>query len=111
MVPSAFETCEIDTNRVRGPSSFSYASSTTRPRSSTGATRRRAPVSDASCCQGTMLAWCSSQLITISSPAATLRRPQLLATRLMASVAPRVKTMSLGEGAFKKRRTLSRAAS
>ncbi len=35
------------------------------------------------CCQGTMLAWCSSQVMTISSPAPTLRRPQLWATRLM----------------------------
>ena len=38
------------------------------PRSSTGATRRRAPFSAHSICQGTMLAWCSSQVMTISSP-------------------------------------------
>jgi hypothetical protein len=37
------------------------------PRSFTGATRRRAPFSEHSCCHGTMLAWCSSQVIMTSS--------------------------------------------
>ena len=81
------------------------------PASSTGATRSFAPFSAASCCQGTMLAWCSSQVMTISSPSPMLRRPQLCATRLMPSVAPRTKTMSLTELALRKRRTFSRAAS
>ena len=58
-----------------------------------------------------MFAWCSSQVMTISSPAWMLRRPQLWATRLMASVAPRTKMISRGDGAFTNRRTLSRAAS
>ena len=58
-----------------------------------------------------MLAWCSSLVITISSPSPTLRRPQACATRLMASVVPRTKTISLAEGALRKRRTFSRAAS
>ena len=58
-----------------------------------------------------MLAWCSSQLMTISSPAPTWRRPQLWATRLMASVVPRANTMFFDDGAFRKRRTVSRAPS
>ena len=35
-----------------------------------------APFSAASCCQGTMLAWCSRCVMTISSPSLTLRPPQ-----------------------------------
>ena len=94
-VPSALETEVNATMRVRGPSSFSYSSSLTSPLSSTGATRSLAPVAAQSCCQGTMLAWCSSQVTTISSPSRTLRRPQLCATRLIPSVAPRTNTISL----------------
>ena len=67
-VPSAFETWVNETSCVRGPSSFSYSSRRTWPRSSTGATRSRAPFSAQSSCQGTMFAWCSSQVMTISSP-------------------------------------------
>ena len=58
-----------------------------------------------------MLAWCSIQLMTISSPLPMCRRPQLCATRLMASVAPRTKTISLDDGALRKCATLSRASS
>ena len=53
--------------RVRGSSSFSYSSRMIWPLSSTGATRSFAPFSAASCCQGTMLAWCSRCVMTISS--------------------------------------------
>ena len=42
---------------------------------------------------------------------AGLPRPQLCATRLMASVVPRVKMISRVEAAFRKRRTRSRAPS
>ncbi len=58
-----------------------------------------------------MLEWCSSQVMTISSPSPTWRRPQLCATRLIPSVAPRTKTISRVEPALRKRRTDSRAAS
>ena len=78
------------------------------PRSSTGATRRRAPFSLQSICHGTMLAWCSSQLMTISSPALDVARPQLCATRLMASVAPRTKTMSRGTARYETANALAR---
>ena len=45
-----------------------------------------------------MFAWCSSQVMTISSSCPTLRRPQLCATRLMPSVVPRTKTISRVDG-------------
>ena len=76
-VPSAFETWESDTTLVREPSSFWYSSSSICPSLSTGATRSLAPTSLHNCCQGTILAWCSSQVITISSPSLTFCRPQL----------------------------------
>ena len=88
-MPRAFETWASDTSFVRGPSKRAYSSRMTCPRSSTGATRRRAPVSSQSRYQGTMFAWCSSQVMTISSPLPTFFRPQAWATRLMASVPPR----------------------
>ena len=47
----------------------------------------------------------------ISSPSSIARRPKLSATRLMASVAERVKTISSVDSALRKPRTLSRAAS
>ena len=81
------------------------------PVSSTGATRNRAPVAAHSCCHGTMLAWCSSHEITISSPAPTLARPHACATRLMPSVVPRTNTISRLDGAPMNFATVSRADS
>ena len=49
-------------------------------------------------------------LTMISSPAPMFCRPQLCATRLIASVAPRTNTISLADRAFRKPRTFSRAA-
>ena len=77
-VPSAFETCGNATSLVRALSSLPYSSSSTWPRSSTGATRSFAPLASASCCHGTMLAWCSRCVMTISSPAPMCLPPQLL---------------------------------
>ena len=57
-----------------------------------------------------MLAWCSSSETTISSPG-WMCSPTDAATRLIASVAPLVKTTWREEGALTKRATLSRAAS
>ena len=51
-------------------------------------------------CQGTRLEWCSITLSTISSPSPMYCPPQLLATRLMASVAPRVNTTSRSDRAW-----------
>ena len=57
-----------------------------------------------------MLAWWSSSETITSSPALNVA-PKLAATRLIASVAPLVKTISLGEGALTRRATEARAAS
>ena len=76
MVPSALETWATATMRVRGPSSFSYSSRSSSPRSFMGMTRSLAPFSSHSICQGTMLEWCSMAEMTISSPALTFLRPQ-----------------------------------
>ena len=48
---------------------------------------------------------------TISSPSPMLMPPKELATRLMASVALRVKMISSTLAALRKRRTVSRASS
>ena len=63
-----------------------------------------------SSCHGTMFEWCSICVITTRSSAPTLARPQAWATRLMASVALRVKTVSPGVE-FVNAATLSRAPS
>ena len=44
-----------------------------------------------------MFAWCSNSVSRITSPALTCAAPQLVATRLIDSVVPLVKTISLGE--------------
>ena len=43
-----------------------------------------------------MFEWCSISVMSTSSPAATLSRPQAYATRLIASVALRVKIEQVG---------------
>ena len=59
-----------------------------------------------------MLAWCSISVSTMTSPERRLARPQVWATRLRASVAFLVKTISReGSGAPMNRPTLWRAAS
>jgi hypothetical protein len=58
-----------------------------------------------------MFEWCSSSDATISSPARSRDRPHELATRLIASVVPRTKTISRGDGALMNRWTVARAAS
>jgi hypothetical protein len=111
MVPSTFETCVTATRRVRSEKSAGSASSSSDPSSRIGSTRRRAARSSHSICQGTMFAWCSIVVTITSSPAPTLRRPQLHATRLIASVALRTKTISLASRAPRKARSFSRAPS
>ena len=58
-----------------------------------------------------MLAWCSIWVSTTASPAPRLALPQVLATRLRASVTFLVNTMPRSEGAPMKRATLPRASS
>ena len=72
---------------------------TSSPSSSTPTYSRRAPFSLASSCHGTMLLWCSYSVVTITSPSRTLARPQECATRFIASVVPRTKTISSRDGA------------
>ena len=94
MVPSAFDICVIATSLVRRVSSFSNSSIRKLPSSSTGAHLITAPWRSLRKCQGTMLEWCSMIEMTISSPALMFGSPQDEATRLIASVALRVKTIS-----------------
>ncbi len=54
--------------RVRGPISAVTASSCTSPRESIGATTNVAPVCSQTICHGTILAWCSKCVMSISSP-------------------------------------------
>ncbi len=75
IVPSAFETWDTETMRVRGERSRSKAAMSTSPASSIGATRSVAPFSSHSICQGTMFEWCSRPVMSTSSPAPTCRRP------------------------------------
>ena len=110
-VPSTFDICVIATILVRLVSARSKASSENEPSSATSTHFSTAPLRSRWKCQGTMLAWCSITESTISSPAPICARPKLAATRLIASVAERVKTISSIEAALRKRRTLSRAAS
>ena len=74
-------------------------------------TASSAPVPSRSNCHGTMLEWCSRVEITIRSPGPIFARPQAEATRLRASVAPRVQTTSSASRALMKRATVSLAAS
>ena len=58
-----------------------------------------------------MLEWCSIAVISTQSPAPTLRPPHDDVTRLIASVVPRVKTISFSLRALMKRFTVVRAPS
>mmetsp|Transcript_8519 Transcript_8519/g.30724 ORF Transcript_8519/g.30724 Transcript_8519/m.30724 type:complete len:208 (+) Transcript_8519:570-1193(+) len=64
-----------------------------------------------SICHGTMLLWCSATVSTTSSPSPRLSRPQVYATKLMASLAFLVNTTSRLEPAPTKAATLSLACS
>ena len=55
-----------------------------------------APVSSHRICHGTMFEWCSISVMSTSSPSPTFLRPQENATRLIASVALRVKIEQAG---------------
>ena len=76
-----------------------------------GITRRTMPRCMACSCQGTMLLWCSIVETMTSSPACICDRQKVAARRLMLSVVPRVKMISLVERALMNLRTVSRLAS
>ena len=82
-----------------------------RPSAVSGIQRSSMPRSAASMCQGTTLAWCSMWVSTTTSPAARLARPHAWATRLSASVAFFVNTISSAWAALTKRATLALAPS
>ena len=112
IVPSVFETRLFATTLSRpSAASPSSASSCSSPWSSIGMWRKLAPVRSAMNCQGTKFAWCSSSVTTTTSPGPRLSSPQAYATRLIASVALRVKMTSFSEGALSKLATVRRAAS
>ncbi len=103
IVPSVFETRLFATTlTLPSRASPSSASSWSSPRSSIGMWRKLAPVRCAMNCHGTKFAWCSSSVITTTSPGPRLSRPHAYATRLIASVALRVKTISFSDGALSK---------
>ena len=99
------------TSLVFSESSRPYSLMISWPVSSTGMIRSFAPVSATSICHGTIFAWCSRCDRMISSPRRMLAFPQLLATRLMASVAPRTKMMSFSVCAPMNLATVLRAPS
>ena len=76
-----------------------------------GMNSRSASFSWARICHGTRFAWCSISVRTITSPRPMLRRPHEYATRLIASVALRVQTISRASGAPISVATFARAPS
>ena len=112
IVPSVFETRLFATTLTLPSRAIpSSASSWSSPWSSIGICRKPAPVRCAMNCHGTKLEWCSSSVITTRSPGPRLSRPQAYATRLIASVALRVKTISFSDGALRNDATVRRAPS
>ena len=90
-MPNELDRCTAATSFVCGPTKRSNSSQMSSPSSSIGTTRRSAPVCSQSSCHGTMFEWCSMPVMTISSPFPIYRWPKLCATRLIPSVALRVK--------------------
>ncbi len=89
---------------------ISEGSTSRRPSGSDVNQRSVAPVRSASCCQGTRLAWCSISVMRISSPGLSEAvRPK--ATRLIASVALLVNTISSGDAAPRNEATFARVPS
>ena len=95
IVPSAFETCASASSCVRGPISFSNAAKSTSPvcddRNHLEHARRsaRRPAATARCSRGARARRSGSR-----RPAAVAAARKLCATRLIASVVPRTKTIS-----------------
>ncbi|MPN06309.1 hypothetical protein SDC9_153565 [bioreactor metagenome] len=111
MVPNTLEIWAMLTIRVRSEKSFSYSSSRSSPRSFIGITLILMPLRAANSCQGTMLLWCSMVEIMTSSPSFINSSPKEKASKLIASVVPRVKMTSAEVRALINRRTVSREPS
>ena len=112
IVPSELETRLFATTFTFPDAAISSsASSCSSPWSSIGMCLKLAPVRLAMNCHGTKFEWCSSSVITTTSPGPRLSCPQAYATRLIASVALRVNTISRAAGALRNARTFSRAPS
>mmetsp|Transcript_22211 Transcript_22211/g.40875 ORF Transcript_22211/g.40875 Transcript_22211/m.40875 type:complete len:211 (+) Transcript_22211:654-1286(+) len=109
--PKTLETCIRLIRRVLDVTKLSSCSTSNSPSGVMPAKRNLAPVLCASSCQGTMFEWCSMHVRMTSSPSCRLATPQVFATRLIASVAPLVKTISSCDFALTNRATLSRAIS
>mmetsp|Transcript_13662 Transcript_13662/g.57086 ORF Transcript_13662/g.57086 Transcript_13662/m.57086 type:complete len:205 (+) Transcript_13662:589-1203(+) len=110
--PSVLDTWAMETSLVRSLIMPSMAASSSMPvAASSGAWRSTQPVRSATSCHGTRLEWCSITVSTTSSPSSRLSSPHAYATRLMASLALRVHTISRSDVAFTKVATLPRAAS
>ena len=111
--PSTLDTCAVATS-LTFPSAMTAASSSmsmpalsfVRP-----TCRSVAPVRWHTSCHGTRLEWCSRTLTTTSSPGPRFSIPQVYATRLIASLALRVKTIWRSDFALTKLATLTRASS
>ena len=111
IVPSTLLTCATLTNLVFAVNSCLNASISSTPSSVIGITLTTIPLRSACSCQGTMLLWCSIVLIITSSPACISCWQKEDATKLMASVVPRVNTISCVLSALMNRRTVSRLSS
>ena len=111
IVPSELDTCTTATIFVRSVSSPSSRSIRSSPSSVIGSTLRCAPFSSQRICHGTMLEWCSISVMSTSSSLPTFARPNVCATRLIASVVPRTKMISREFGALRNFCTFSRASS
>ena len=110
-VPSTLLTWAILTNFVRSLNSFLKASISKLPSSSIGTTFKAMPFRAICNCQGTMFEWCSISETITSSPAFIKPSTNEEATRLMLSVVPRVKIISLVDLALINFRNVSRALS
>ena len=111
IVPRVFDACVNATSFGLSRSRTSNTSWRRIPSSVIGMNSRSASFSWASSCHGTRLAWCSISVRTMTSPREMFRRPHEYATRLIASVALRVNTISRRSGAPMNRATVVRAPS
>mmetsp|Transcript_72494 Transcript_72494/g.221986 ORF Transcript_72494/g.221986 Transcript_72494/m.221986 type:complete len:223 (+) Transcript_72494:442-1110(+) len=109
--PSTLDTWARLTRRVRSVSTSSSSEQSKVPSGVRPKKRSLQPTSAASICQGTRFEWCSMTVSKISSPGPTFARAHVRATRLIASVALRVKTISHGSAAFTNFATRARAPS
>ena len=101
IVPSAFDTWTTATSLVR---SVEQPLELVEPQLARVGDRddpQLRAFSSQSSCHGTMFEWCSISVTSISSPAPRFARPNVCATRLMASVVPRTKTISRASGALR----------